>query len=147
MAGEKLTCPGSPCAKAQTVLTTLSTVTASASGDAITGVERYTTAIFWLQTGTGTGTSPTCNVYIQTLLPDNTTWQDIAHHTQATSSNLSDIAWFVSGASIVAAVQTEALASATAKAIGLGCFIRARCKVGGTNPSFANVTVTANFFE
>lgn len=147
MAGEKLTCPGSPCAKAQTILTTQSVVTASVSGDSFAGVERYTTAIFWLQTGTGTGTSPTCDVYIQTLLPDNTTWQDIIHFTQATTTATSQIAHFVTGAASIAAVQTAALAAATTKAISLGHTIRARVVIGGTNPSYATIGVTANFYE
>ena len=145
MAGEKLTAPGSPCAAAQTLFTS-ATVTATTSGGSFTGVERYTTAVFHLVGATVTGTSPTFDVYIQTLLPDNTTWQDIIHFTQMTTSNLTQVAHFVTGAASIAAVQTAALSAATTKAITLGHTIRTHIVVGGTNPS-AVVVVKATFFE
>jgi hypothetical protein len=146
MAGTETVFLGSPSSFNQTIFAA-TTLTASASGAKIPGIEKYTSALFYLTVGTVSGSTPLLDVYIQTLLPNATTWQDIAHFTQVTSSTVSEIIHFVTGASSVAAVQTETLASATIKAIGLGCFIRVRCKVAGTTPSFATVTVTANFFE
>lgn len=146
MAGSETVSLGSPGAFNQTVFSA-TTLTASTSGAKIPGIEKYTSALFYLQCGTVTGTSPTLNCYIQTLLPDNSTWQDIASFTQIVASTASRVVHFVTGASSEAAVQTEALAAGSVKAIGLGHFIRVRCVIGGTNPSFASVTVTANFFE
>lgn len=146
MAGLETVTLGSPSSFGNTVFST-TTLTASASGGKLPGMEKYTSALFHATVGTVTGTSPTLDIYIQTLLPDNTVWQDIAHFTQITSSSAARVLHFVVGASSEAAVQTEALAAATIKAIGLGCFIRVRCVVGGTNPSFGDVLVQANFFE
>ena len=146
MAGAELVSLGSPSSFNSTIFSA-TTLTASASGAKIPGIEKYTSALFYLTCGTVTGTSPTLDVYVQTLLPDATTWQDIAHFAQVTSSTASRIIHFVTGASSEAAVQTETLAAATIKAIGLGCFVRVRCVVAGTSPSFASVTVTANWFE
>ena len=146
MAGAETVTLGSPSSFGNTIFST-TTLTASASGAKLPGLEKYTSGDFVASVGTVTGTSPTLDVYIQTLLPDDSTWQDIAHFTQITSSSEKRIVHFVVGASSEAAVQTEALTAGTIKAIGLGCFIRARCVVGGTNPSFADVLVQANFFE
>lgn len=135
---------GSPSSENQTIFTS-STLTSSDSGAKIVGVGRYTTALFMATAATVTGTSPTFDIYIQTLLPDNTTWQDIAHFTQITGT-ANRIVWFVTGASSEAAVQTAALAAGTIKAIGLGGAIRARVVVGGTNPSGV-IAVYASFWE
>lgn len=129
------------------ILLASSTVTQSVSGAKIPGIEKYTSALFQLEVGTVSGTSPTLNVYIQTLLPDNTTWQDIVSFTQVTSSTSHQIAHFPTGASSIAAVQTEALSAGSIKAIGLGCFLRVRCVVTGSSPSFGSTVVYANFFE
>jgi len=145
MAGETVSL-GSPASFNATLFTT-ATLTASASGAKIPGIEKYTSALFQLTVGTVTGTSPTLNCYIQTLLPDNTTWQDIVSFTQVTASTSNQIAHFVTGAASIAAVQTEALAAGSIKAIGLGCFLRVRAVVGGTNPSFGNTVVYASFYE
>jgi len=123
------------------------TLTASASGASIPGIEKYTSAIFQLEVGTVTGTTPTLDVYVQTFLPDNTTWEDIVHFTQVTSSTSHQLAWFVSGAATLAAVQTEGLSAGTIRAFGLGNSIRVRCVVAGTSPSFGNTVVYASFFE
>ena len=145
MAGAELVTLGSPSSFGNTIFST-TTLAASASGAKLPGMEKYTSALFVVTSGTVTGTSPTLNVYIQTLLPDGSTWQDIVSFTQITAAT-SRIAHFVTGAASEAAVQTEALTAGSIKAIGLGNFIRVRCVVGGTNPSFADVIVTANFFE
>ena len=139
-----LTAPGSPSALLQTLYPS-TTLTVTTSGNKFIGVERYTTALFFLVAATVTGTSPTYDVYIQRLLPDNTTWQDIIHFTQVTTTS-NQIAHFVTGASSIAAVQTAALAAATTKAISLGGAIRAHVVVGGTNPS-ASIAVYADFLE
>lgn len=128
-------------------------LTASATSEITIGVERYTTAMFQLETGTGTGTSPTLNVYIQTLCPDGVngatsgTWQDIVSFAQATTGATHQLAWFVSGGSTVATIQTAALSAGTIKSIGLGSIIRVRAVITGTNPSYASVVLSANFFE
>lgn len=145
MAGETVYL-GSPGSFNATLFTS-ATVTASVSGAKIPGVEKYTSALFQLEVGTVSGTSPTLNVYIQTLLPDNSTWQDIVSFTQVTSSTSHQIAHFVTGASSLAAVQTEALSAGTIKAISLGFYIRVRCVVGGSTPSFGTTVVYGNFFE
>jgi hypothetical protein len=137
---------GSPSSVYQT-LYSATALTATAAGDKIVGVERYTSALFQLETGTGTGTSPTLDVYIQTLCPDNTTWQDILHFAQCITAATHQIGWFVTGSSSVAAIQTAALAASTIKSIGLGGAIRVRPVVGGTNPSYATVICYASFYE
>lgn len=145
MAGAETVTLGSPSSFGNTIFST-TTLTASASGAKLPGMEKYTSALFVATSGAVTGTTPTLNVYIQTLLPNGSTWQDIISFTQITTAT-SRIAHFVTGAASEAAVQTEALTAGSLKAIGLGNFIRVRCVVGGTNPSFTGVIVTANFFE
>lgn len=145
MAGETVYL-GSPSSFGATLFTS-ATVTASVSGAKIPGIEKYTSALFQLEVGTVSGSTPTLNVYIQTLLPDATTWNDIVSFTQVTSSTSHQLAHFVTGASTLAAVQTEALAAGSIRAMGLGCFIRVRCVVAGTTPSFGTTVVYANFFE
>jgi len=145
MAGETVYL-GSPASTNQ-IIFAAQNLTASTSGANIPGMEKYTSALFYLTIGAVGGSTPLIDVYIQTLLPDATTWQDIAHFTQVTSSTVSEIIHFVTGASSVAAVQTEALASATIKAIGLGHTIRVRVKMAGTSPTAASTTVYASFYE
>lgn len=145
MAGETVPI-GSPSSAYNTIFTQ-ATLTATTAGDKIPGMERYTSALFMLSGGTVTGSTPTLDVYIQTLMPDGATWCDILAFTQKTASTFTEKAWFVMGASEVAAITTSTLTQTTAAKIGLGNHIRVNCKLTGTTPSFADVVVYASFYE
>lgn len=108
-------------------------------------VSRFTSAQLYLKCGTVTGTSPTLNVYIQTLMPDNATWTDLVSFTQITSSNASITASVIS-AEIAPYATTDATLAAGVKATHMGAKWRVKLVVGGTNPAFANVSLTANLF-
>lgn len=142
MAGEKINA-GSPSSENQTVFAsqTLATTTA---GSAIVGVAKYTQAVFFAQVSSVTGTSPTFDISIQTLMPDATTWQAIGNFAQITGT-ANRYLWHVPGASAEAATATS-LTAATQANLGLGGTIRVNVVVGGTNPSGV-VKVTASFFE
>lgn len=143
MAGEKI--PQSPnSAQAQTLFTSATLASGTTSGSSVVGMECYTTALFMAKVSAVTGTSPTIDIYIQQLLPDGTTWQDIAHFAQITGT-ANRIIWFVTGASSETAVQTAALTAATIKAINIGGTIRATVILAGTNPA-ATVAVFAHLY-
>lgn len=95
----------------------------------------YTQATLYFVTTASSGTSPTLNIRVQKLLPDNTTWQDIASIAQVTG-NASKVLHLVSGGNLQEAQQSEALAAGTVNAVPFGAWWRISYVVGGTNPSF-----------
>jgi hypothetical protein len=97
------------------------------------GSDRFTQLILFINATLVSGTSPTLDVYLQTLLPDNTTWCDIAALTQM-AATAKRVLSFVAGGN-ADFVQTDGtLAAATIKACPLGRQIRVKYKPGGTNP-------------
>lgn len=142
MAGEKIT-TAALAALNQTIFTS-ATLTTTTNGDAIVGAEAYTSCLISATASTVTGTSPTFDVYIQTLLPDNATWNDTCHLAQLTTA-ATKAYWQVPGAAGAVTVQTGALAAGTAVSNWLGGKFRVRVVVGGTNPS-AVIVVNASFF-
>lgn len=102
----------------------------------LTGIERYTSAIVELDVTANSGTSQTLDVYVQTLLPDATTWQDLIHFAQFTTSNATHVASIVSGGDSIGVANESDLGAGTIKDFVLGDTWRVRFVIGGTNPSF-----------
>lgn len=109
------------------------------------GCDRYSACKIEVNVTAASGTSPTLDIKLQTLLPDNTTWMDVAAFNQITgiSKNVLD---FVSAGSTVNAVTTDTLTAGTILSVLLGRRIRLRGIVAGTNPSFT-VTISIIFWE
>lgn len=143
MAGEKLQ-TAALSAVNQTIFTS-ATLTTSTNGDAIVGAEAYTSCLISATVSTVTGTSPTFDVYIQSLLPDGATWNDTIHLSQLTTAATKAF-WHVPGAAAGVVVQTGALAANSAAPNWLGGKFRVRVVVAGTNPSGV-IVVNANFFS
>jgi hypothetical protein len=119
--------------------------TATDVSDTLVGIERYTSAIVELDVTANSGTSQTLDVFVQTLLPDATTWQDLAHFAQFTTSNATHVASIVSGGDSIGVANQSDLAAATIKDFVLGDTWRVRFVIAGTNPSFT-FAVHASFY-
>lgn len=135
------------------VLFSGSVVTASTTGDGtntavvIPGIDRITSALLYLSTGTGTGTSPTLNVYVQTLLPDGLTWTDLVSFTQATTSATTQVASIITQVAAPYTKTDASLAAASLKATHMGSTWRVKIVIGGSSPSYATISLTGNFYE
>lgn len=143
MSGEKVSI-ATPSAQSQTIFTS-ATLTTTTAGSNIVGIENYSSALFFAQVSAVTGTTPTFDIYVQGLLPDGTTFQDLCHFTQITGT-ANRWFWFIPGASQEAAVQTSALAAGSSKNLAMPGTIRVNVVITGTNPS-GLVKVTAHFYN
>lgn len=119
---------------------------ATAISGQLNGVDSYSMADIYLTVGTVTGTSPTLNVYLQKLSPDNTTWQDIASCTQITSSTQKQSFTPISSSQVPFAPTDASLTQTTMKLAAMGGIWRVKYVIGGTNPSFASFAVWGNFY-
>lgn len=107
---------------------------ATTNSATIVGLEGFTTADFLFKLTSVTGTSPTFDIYVQTLLPDNSTWCDVIHFAQFTAA--ANKGWHhVAGASGAITIQTAALAANSSAPLWLGGSMRVSVVVGGTNPA------------
>lgn len=111
------------------------TMTATTTGAGLVGSDSFSAASFFLNVTAATGTSPTLDVYIQKLLPDRTTWCDIAHFAQLTGSAARSID-MVSVANAVYTPALRTLAAGSAISGDIGSTLRYDAVIGGTNPSF-----------
>lgn len=112
---------------------------ASFSGLAI-GVDRYSAIKVAILITAVSGTSPTLNVYLQTLLGDDVTWSDIASLTQLTATG-NRVLDFINGGNSEYASVDGSLAAGTIRNALLGRWVRLKFVIAGTNPSF---TLSAN---
>jgi hypothetical protein len=142
MAGSEFAPIGSPSSFGNQIFST--TVIAATTNGGKIPVDRYTSAFFTVISTAVTGTTPTFDVKIQTLLGDGSTWTDIAAFTQITSATTRWM-YFPPGAAKESAVSAGALAAGTMQG-ALGNFIRVRIVVAGTNPS-GSFTVYGSFLE
>jgi hypothetical protein len=109
--------------------------TASFTGSPIPGVDTFSAATFQLNVTAVTGTSPTMNVYIQKLLPDQATWTDLVSFAQVTGAI--DKVFEVVGQGNSTYTATDAtLTAGTSQTAILGSTHRVKVVIGGTNPSF-----------
>lgn len=98
-------------------------------------VQTLTQMTIQVTTSAVSGTSPTLDVYVQKLLPDGSTWQDIAAFTQFTG-NATRVMHLVSGGNLEEAASEAALTAGTTNSVPFGRWWRLKFKIGGTNPSF-----------
>ena len=112
------------------------TVTTSDTSVGIGGVQAFYQATLFLSVTAASGTSPTLDIYIQKMLADRITFQDIVHFTQVTSAPTKRVANMVTGGNKEEAQQTNTLAAGTINAVPFGTTWRVSAVVGGTSPSF-----------
>lgn len=99
------------------------------------GADRFVGVIVLVKVSAVSGTTPTLDVKLQTLMPDGSTWCDIAAMTQITSA-LNKALFFLSSGSAEYTVVDGTLTAGTIKTVPLGRVIRVKGVIGGTNPSF-----------
>ncbi len=119
----------------------------TASGD--TGsfqVETYGTADILLDVTVASGTSPTLDVYIEKLLPDGTTWQDIYHFPQATTAYGKKAVSLIGQAPDEFTVQNQAIAASAIVTTLFGAIWRISWVLTGTSPSFT-FSITGDFYD
>lgn len=110
------------------------------------GVSRFSAATFHLAISAASGTSPTLNVYIQKLLPDDSTWMDIGSFTQATDADGDRLMTIVSAGNSEVAITDGTLSANSTVTTTLGEELAVKWVIGGTNPAFI-FAVYADFFE
>lgn len=110
-------------------------VTATDTTAAMVGIASIAQATLYLKVTAASGTSPTFDLFLQKLLPDAATWQDIAHFAQATGTG-NQVMHMVTGGNKVEAQQTNSLAAATINAVPFGSTWRLSALIAGTSPSF-----------
>ena len=110
-------------------------VTTTDTTAAMVGIASIAQATLYLKVTAATGTSPTFDLFVQKLLADAATWQDIAHFTQATAAG-NQVMHMVTGGNKVEAQQTNTLAAATVNAVPFGSTWRLSALIAGTSPSF-----------
>ena len=111
------------------------TVIATDTTAGLVGMSVLSQATLYLKVTTVSGTSPTLDVYVQKLLPDRATYQDIAHFAQSTTTG-GQVMHMVTGGNKIEAQQTNALAASTVNAVPFGSEWRISMVVAGTSPSF-----------
>lgn len=92
-------------------------ITSSDQTTAMVGVEIFAQATLYLKVTAMGNTS--ADFYLQKLLPDGATWQDIAHWAQFTGTG-NRVIHMVSGGNKEEAQQKEALAASTVNAVPFG---------------------------
>jgi hypothetical protein len=115
---------------ASNTLTSTTTMTGT-----ITGLDSFSIADLQLKVTAASGTTPTLDVYVQKLLPDGSTWDDVGHFTQMTSTG-SNIMTLVAGNAGVHAQAVRNVSSGSLRTTHFGNTWRLDAVVGGTNPSF-----------
>lgn len=107
--------------------------------------ETYGSADILLDVTAASGTSPTLDVYVEKLLPDRTTWQNIAHFAQATGTG-KQLFSLVGQAPDFPTVQSQAIAASTVVTTLIGSILRLSWVIAGTSPSFT-FSLTGDFFD
>jgi hypothetical protein len=133
------------CAR-QVVLLGSAAFTATGAGDAMPGAECYTAMDVLLDVTAKSGTSPTLDVYIQKLMPDNSTYQDLIHFSQVTATGQQLCSFVQQPTATPITPQSKSATANTQVATLLGHTLRVAYTIGGTNPSFT-FSVKADFFS
>lgn len=110
-----------------------------------TGIDNYSMADIFLNVTAVSGTTPTLNVFLQKLSPDNSTWQDIAACTQVTTATGNQSFTPISASQVPFAPTDATLTQTTMKLAAMGSTWRVKYVIAGTNPSYT-FAVFANFF-
>lgn len=109
----------------------------SSTSNSLPGADSFSGAEFTLLVTAASGTSPTLNVYIQTLLPDGATWADICAFQQVTTGTGVWTWPFIPGMPTAPITKTDAaLTVNTANTCLLGSTLRVKYVIGGTSPSY-----------
>lgn len=109
--------------------------TSDVSG-AIMGVGAFSNAWVTLITSAHSGTSPTLNVYLQQMLPNQATWQDIGSFTQVTVTDSKWVMQVTNGGSATQVTQDAGLSAGTMIQVPFMEQWRLKWVIAGTNPSY-----------
>lgn len=123
------------CSKQIALMPSTTITSTTTSTGTLIGIDTFSVAELMLKVGTVSGTSPTLDVYIQKLLPDGSTWDDLIHFTQATGT-ANYVATAVVGNAGVHTQAVRSLAASTVQTTTLGNTWRIDAVVGGSTPSF-----------
>jgi hypothetical protein len=100
------------------------------------GINILSQATLYLTVTAASGTSPTLDIYLQKKLADGSTYQDIAHFAQVTTSPTNRVMHMITGGNKEEAQQTNTLAASTVNSVPFGAIWIISARVGGTSPSF-----------
>jgi hypothetical protein len=114
------------------------------TSDTFPGVAAFSSCLITVQVGTFAGTGPTLNVYVQTLMPDGTSWCDVAAFTQVSASSVKRCMGLTNGGALEFLQTDGTLTAGTIRQMPWGDTWRIKYIVGGTNPSVP-LTVAAKF--
>lgn len=109
------------------------------------GWGRFSSAVFMLNCTAVSGSSPTLNVRIQVLLPDDSTWADLVSFGQLTG--VANRVWsFVNTGNAQHTPTNGTLAAGGQRTLHLGEELAVHWTVGGSSPSFT-FAIYADAFE
>lgn len=121
------------------------TITSTTTGTGTLNVlDCFSVAFLQAKVTAASGTSPTLDIYIQSQLPDGSTYDDLVHFGQFTTTG-SKVATVVAGNQGAHNQATRTLAAATVQTMTLGAIWQIDCVVAGTSPSFT-WELWGNFF-
>lgn len=106
----------------------------------------FTEAVFELDVTAQSGTTPTLNVYIQSLLPDGVNWDDVVAFTQIAAATGRRVARLSGLANTEAAANDAALAAGSMRSGPFGPVLRVKWVIAGTTPSYT-FSVSADLIE
>lgn len=133
-------------ASTRATLVASNTIAATAtSTGTIIGVEAFSIADLLLNVTAASGTTPTLDIYVQKLLADGVTWDDVGHFTQATAVATYVLNMTVGGSGAHTALTRTIAAGSVRANCTFGNTWRIDAVVGGTNPSFT-WNLTGDFY-
>lgn len=103
-------------------------LTVSDQTTSMVGVELYSQATLYLSVASISNTS--ADFYVQKLLPDGLTWQDLGHFAQVTGAS-NQVMNMVSGGNLVEVQQSAAMAVSTVKSVPFGAAWRINVVIVG----------------
>lgn len=136
---------GAQCVRSVPLLS-VTGATSSSTNASLIAVEGYGSAELTLVTANAAGTSPTLNVYIQKLLADGTTWDDIVAFTQVTGNIKKTLTFYGQVPSGDHTPNDAALAAGTIQTTSMGHTWRIKYVIAGTSPSF-DITLSGDFLK
>lgn len=129
------------------------TRTSSGAGTAVTGLRGFRGGTFMLSiTDAATAAGDTLNVYVQRLLPNGTSWDDIVSFTQVLGNGADTLTYvadviFDSQASDERVAADGSLAAGTVSAVAFGDSLRVKYTIASADTPSFTFSVTADLFN
>lgn len=113
----------------------------------LTGLDRFTSVNLFLTVTATSGTNPTLDIYVQKLCCDNSTWTDLVHFGQFTTSSATQDCSLISASIAPYATTDASLGAGLVKATHIGTTWRIKYVVGGTSNPTYTFQMYGCFFE